>query len=230
MRLVVVSMSLALVLLALPLAGCANRGVVPVQTAGASENPAVGPAVRIVEIRDERAFQSSPSPTLTPSFSAHETDPAQRARAVGRKRTADRRPGAVVFLEADRTVQSIVRDAVGRALRSAGFRVLEPGMKDYAAATGLEISIEQLWMSGGERRLGRSRRAVVECEMRIRIAGPLPGLEVGPVVEAYREIARGGFTRSMWRQALEGALEELTEAAAGDLARVRRAMAFRTGA
>ncbi len=202
------------------LAGCANTGVIPTPQAGLTENPAVGVAVRIAEIIDEREFGETAGTRLVPTLTGDRSDPVRRSRAIGRMTLPSGLPGANVFLEPDRTVEMIVGDAISRALREAGFRVLRDGDNGFERAVPIQIAIEQLWLMKSP----PNASPYVRGEIRARLTGPLPGLEVGKVVESYGRIVRGGYTRGMWRQALTQALDGLTEAALEDFDRVRLAV------
>jgi hypothetical protein len=219
---------LLLVLLAAAAAasGCATPGIVPRPTAGTLENPTSAIAVRIAEVSDARVFQATASRSFTPSLSGDASDPARRARAVGRSTTTSGLPGANVLLAPELTVETLVEDAMGRALRAAGFRVVEAGDPEAGPPPALRVSIEQLWM----RETPRWRSAETEIEMRIRITAPLPGLEVGETVAVDQRVVRGGFTRSLWTRTLERGLDEWTRQAAERLSRVRKAAEARGGA
>jgi hypothetical protein len=216
-RLLLPAVELLLLTLAV---GCASTGVIPTQQAGSEANPPDGVPVRIEVVEDEREFQETAAARLVPSLSGDDQDTARRSRAVGRTNLSNGRPGANVFLEPDRTVESITREAVARALRGAGFRVVEEGAADYGAAIPVNVAIEQLWMMKSP----PSASPYTIADLRIRITSTLPGLETGQVVEAQSRVVRGGFTRSMWRQVLELGLDELTEAAQDEFDRVRLAL------
>ena len=202
------------------LLGCANPGVVPVQEVGTLENPATGVGVRIARVEDRRDFQDFAGRSLTPTLTDDDGDPVRRSRAVGRSTSLGGGAGANVFLAPDLSVETIVADAVARALRGAGFRVLEQGDPGYAGAVPLTLGVEQLWMM----RNLPAEPAYAEAEIRVRVSGPLPGLERGAIVSARKKVARGGWSRGMWRIALEKGLDELTEAAEVELDSVRASL------
>ncbi len=209
--LLAISIALALAL------ACASPGVVPVQQAGQLENPARGFAVRIERVSDDRDFQDFAGRSFTPTLANDDGDPVLRSRAVGRSTRAGGAPGANVFLAPPLSVETVVAEAAARSLRAAGFRVLESGDTGYESAAPLRLGIEQLWMMKNP----RTAPAFAACEIRVRVAGPVPGLVRGAVVEVRRKVARGGWSREMWRQALERGLEDWTKAAIVELASVR---------
>ena len=210
----------------LPLAGllcglalaCASPPVVPVQDAGATENPETGIAVKIASVEDRRDFQDFVGSGLTPTLT--DDDPAQRARAVGRDTTLMGSAGPNVLLAPDSSVEQIVSDAVARALRAAGFRVLVAGDPGFEQAPPLTLGIEQLWMMNDP----GMPIAWVDAEIRVRISGPLPGLEGGAVVSARKKLSRGGWALEMWQETLGKALDQLTEKAQVELETVRASL------
>ena len=203
------------------LAGCAGRtGVIPTPEAGLTENPAEGIAIRIGDIVDERRFGDFNGTRLVPTLTGDDTDPVRRSRAIGRSNTPNGTPGHNVFLEPDRTVQSTVADAVSRAFRSAGFRVLQKGDAGYERAIPVDIAIEQYWMMKSP----PSASPYVLGEIRARVIGQLPGLETGNVIESRGKVVRGGYSRGMWRQALDKALDDLTMQATEEFDHVRVAI------
>ncbi len=202
--------------LTLLLGACTSTGVLPMQKAGVLENPESGVAVRIAQIVDQRDFQDFAGRGFTPTLTGDFNDTDRRSRAIGRGTAQNGRPGPSIFLKPDLTVPGIVRDATIRALRSAGFRVLESGDPGYDQAIGLNLAIEQLWLMQSK----STEAPSTALELRIRITGPLPGLEVGVLVEGYKRVVRGGFSRAMWRQALEAGLDDFIEAADAELVRV----------
>ena len=187
--------------------GCASSpGVIPTPTAGLSENPTEGVAIQIVEIVDERQFGETAGSRLVPTLTGDRDDPGRRSRAIGRSNTPTGTPGPVIFLEPGLTIESTTRDALARAFRGAGFRVLGEGDAGLERAIPVEVGIEQYWMMKNP----PNASPFVLGEIRARVRGPLPGLETGQVIESRGKVVRGGYTRGMWRQALDKTLDDLT--------------------
>lgn len=218
-RLPLVAIVAGLAMLTAP--GCASRGIVVMASAGATENPPTGTAIHIAEVRDARVFQETPNRKSTPSLTEHAKESGGRARAVGRDTNAGGRPGANVMLAPEQSVEGLVGDAVGRALRGAGFRVVETGDAGFQKARALRVSIEELWMWETIPAMG----AVTNVRLRVLLTAPLPGLDAGESIEAEYKLVRGGFTYGMWRQTLEHGLDELTQHAQVRLAQIRAAIA-----
>ena len=143
-----------------------------------------------------------------------------RSRAIGRNVSSNGTAAANIFLEGPLTVESLVRDSVSRALRAEGFRVFRAGDPGAEKAIPITITIEQFWAM----RSPPASSPYVNFEVDARIAAPLPGLETGVLVEAGQKIVRGGYSRAMWRQAMEQGLDDLTEKAQGAFSRTRLAL------
>ncbi len=203
-------------LLALLTLACAGLSVVPVQEAGLTENPPAGPAVKIASTLDQRDFQDFSGRGLTPTLAGD--DPELRPRAVARGAGPGGGSGNVL-LSPDSSVEQIVAQAVGRALRAARFRVLTASDPGFAKAVPLTLGIEQLWMMNEP-----GAPAWVDAEIRVRISGPIPGLERGAVVEARKKLSRAGWTFGMWQEALGKALDELTRKSQVELEAVRASL------
>lgn len=198
------------------LAACANTGVVPVPEAGTLENPQSGVAVRITKVEDQRHFQDFDGRNLTPTLTGDASDPVRRSHVIGRGTARNGRPGPNIFVAPDLTIEGLVKDAAARAFRSAGFRVLGPEDPGFAHAIDVQLAIEKLWMMQSK----PTEAPSTELDLRIRMTGSLPGLEVGVLVEGRKRVVRGGFSRGMWRQALEAGLDEFIVAAEAELVRV----------
>ncbi len=203
-------------LLVAVLTACAGTAVKPGPSAGMVENPPSGIAVRIDRVEDMREFQSSDSRTLMPSLRGDGEDPARQSRVIGRGTTQAARPGANIFVVPDTTVEQIIEDATARALRQAGFRVIQKGEPGYEAAIGLEVDIEQMWMKQSL----PTESPSTEMEIKARVYSNLPGLEVGALVETHERVVRGGFSRGMWRQVLDLSLDRFIETASDEFTRV----------
>lgn len=198
------------------LTACTGTAVKPGPSAGVLDNPPSGIAVRIDRIEDKREFQETDIRTLTPSLTGDAQDPVRRSRAIGRGTTQSARPGANLFVVPETTVEQMMTDATSRALRQAGFRVIEKGEPGYDAAIGLEVIIEKLWMKQSL----PTESPSTEMEIGARIYGNLPGLEVGALVETHERVVRGGFSRRMWRQVLDQSLDQYIESASEEFIRV----------
>lgn len=209
----------ALLILALStLMGCTSAGIVPQLTSGRLDDPIEGFPVRIGEVRDLREFQASPSRTFVPSLAGDLDDRALRAKAVGRMVNSANWPAANVVLEPPATVESLVAEAGARALRSAGYRVLDPEDAGFDEATAIDFDIRRLWMIQNPATLPPRARVDIE----IRIVAPLLGFERGVDVAAARGVSAGGVDRALFRRALERGLDDWTEQAQAEFARTQR--------
>jgi hypothetical protein len=134
-------------------------------------NPAAGPAVKIVEVRDSRTFETAPRQPSIPSMHNAEDlkDPELVARAVARFRGAFGRGMDNIFLPPDQTMVQVVRDVLENGLREAGYRVMrpgEPGSKD-AVALKANVPVNWGWFVPG-------MKAHFYHRIRIDLVGPWP--------------------------------------------------------
>ena len=204
----------------LSITGCGSKGVVPALTVGSLENPVAGIPVRIEQVTDGRVFGNFAGRKLVPTMRGSDDNAAMRSRAIGRDVSSNGTAAANIFLEDSLTVESLVSDSVSRALRAEGFRVFRAGDPGAEKAIPITITIEQFWAM----RSPPYSSPYVNFEVDARIAAPLPGLEAGLLVEAGQKIVRGGYSRAMWRQAMEQGLDDLTEKAQRAFSRTRLAL------
>lgn len=128
------------------LGGCAtSRDVVTLQ-AKQVENPASGKAIKIVRVTDNRAFQIKPPVPSIPSLMDDDIgNKALTSRAVARKRNGFGQALGDVLLPEGQTVAGLTEDALTRAFRESGYRVLKPADAGYADATAVSAHIDQFW-------------------------------------------------------------------------------------
>lgn len=135
--------------LALALSACAlGRSVIDVAPPSASASALDAKAfAKIVEVRDSRKFEASPSDAGTPSLqSASEiNDKNITSRAVARKRGGFGMALGDVVLPEGQTVSGLVRGAAQKALQEKGYAVVDEGSPRYAAALPLSIDIVDFW-------------------------------------------------------------------------------------
>ena len=110
--------------------------------------PAGGRAVVIRSVRDERAFEDAPSDPSTPSlgFGGASQAPADiKARAFGRKRGGFGQAFGDLLLQPGQTVESVVRDNLGIALRLAGLQVLADPAAAPPDALRIDVHVKAFW-------------------------------------------------------------------------------------
>lgn len=196
---------IAVALLALG-SGCAtSRGELDIRVP-AMANPANGAPVKIVSVMDRRVFQISPPSADIPSLKDDDiTNKAITSRAVARKRNAYGKALGDILLPEGRTVEMLVKEALTRAFREAGYRVLEPGDADYETALPVSAEIEQFWswFTPGFWAI------TLEFEARVKISGPVAPFHQGEVVRGYARVKSGGATSSIWTEVIHQGLEDL---------------------
>ncbi|HYC55613.1 MAG TPA: flagellar biosynthesis protein [Candidatus Binatia bacterium] len=126
--------------------GCAtSRGVLDIRQPSLA-NPATGPAIKIVEVRDQRKFEVAPNQPSIPSLKDRDIgNKPLRSRAIARKRNTYGAALGDILLPEGRTVEQLTREALTAGLREGGIRVVEPGDVDYDSAVPFEADIEKFW-------------------------------------------------------------------------------------
>ena len=136
-------------------------------------NPASGQAVVLVKVKDARPFSADTSDITVPSMDRPQeiSDSAIKARTVGRFfRAWNNTDLTDVVLPEGQSVETLVSDAVGNALRSKGYRVEPSG----SAGIGVEVEITKFWMFSRLQAFGPS-----ECNSTVEIVLKSPVTESG---------------------------------------------------
>lgn len=124
----------------------ASRSVVEIQEPAKIENPATGPAVKIVSVEDKRQFEIDPSTPDIPSLSNDEIDDVTfTSRAYARKRNGYGMAMGDVLLPEGKTVADAVNKAISNGFKQAGYRVLEPGDAEYDSADAVDADLIKFW-------------------------------------------------------------------------------------
>lgn len=188
------------------LAGCAtSRGVVAPPTFE-SANPETGVAVKLVRVTDARKFELAPPDPSTPSLKDAEIgNSAITTRAIARKRNTYGKALGDILLEEGDSVPQLVTDVIEKALREAGYRVLEAGEAGFEAAAPLEADIEKLWMwfSPGFWAIH------MEFDGLIRVKGAIAPFEDGEEFKGYVRVGAQAATENQWMKTLQQGLDDL---------------------
>ena len=192
------------------LAGCAaGRTVVPAGIDPGS-NPAQGAAVRLDGVEDARVFSASPPSPEMPSLmnAAEIQDPSITRRAIARKRGGFGNALGDVLLPEGQSVSQLVGDAVSRALRDSGYRVVAPGDPDYARAAAVHVRIEKFWawFTPGFASVG------LEFQGALHLKGDLPPLREGRTATAEVEDRMQAVFESDWQAVVNKGLQRLVDA------------------
>jgi len=104
-------------------------------------------SVKLVAVDDARIFVDRPRDPSTPSLQ-HPEDNANKdelAHTVGRQRHLYGAAGRNISLGKEETVTGLMRATVQKALEAKGYRLVEDGAPQDAAARLLSVSITQFW-------------------------------------------------------------------------------------
>ncbi|MEJ2061431.1 MAG: flagellar biosynthesis protein [Gammaproteobacteria bacterium] len=201
--------ALALLFALAALNGCATgRDVVSMQ-AEEGANPATGPAVKIVSVQDQREFQANPSHPSTPSLMNPDDirNPAITARAFARKRGGYGKALGDVLLPEGQTVAQLTQQAITRAFRDAGYRVLGPNDPGYGAAAPINARISRFWAW-----FQPGFWAVkVHFQSLVNIQGPVRGFTDGADVAGNSENSYQFVTSSDWADTVQKGLKDLEQ-------------------
>ena len=129
------------------LAGCAtNRGLVslPIPTSD-SAAPSNGKQIYIRSVTDKRVFEEAPKSPDIPSLDPSEPQSEQiKLRAVARKRNTFGKGLGDIILNEGQTVETVIHDALRRALMENGYTVVEKN--DNAKSSQiLDVEINKFW-------------------------------------------------------------------------------------
>jgi len=161
-----------------------------------------GRTVVIRSVRDERVFEQSPRDPSTPSLGGEGAGAASadvKSRAIARKRNAYGGAMGDVLLQPGRTVESVVRENLGAALRKNGFDVRE------AAAAGaspivIDVHIRKFWAWFTPGFWAITLRANIRTEL--AISGSSPALDISVQAEQSGMVAGD----DAWIEVIEKAL------------------------
>jgi hypothetical protein len=190
--------------------GCVtNRGIADVRISE-PQNPASGPAVTFIRVTDKRIFEKAPRVASVPSVKGGEIgDKAITSRAIARKRGGTGMAMGDILLPEGRTVEDVVREALTKSFRDAGYRVMDgaPGSNDEVVP--IEADIEQFWswVTPGVWVFS------LEFEAKVRIKGDIPPFKNGETVRGYVRI----HTQSPGTRALVKAINKGMDAFIAEL-------------
>ena len=198
-----------LIVIATLATGCAtSRGVLDIRPQSIPENPTQGRALVIANVVDNRHFELKPESPDIPSLKGGEIDDdAITARAIARKRNSYGKGLGDILLPEGRTVHMVVTEYLTRALREAGYRVVDKGTPEAAAATALDVSIDELWgwMTPGMWVIS------VECRSAVTITPNPAGLDQPMNVGGYGILKSAAAPSGLWEGVLRKSLSNLMD-------------------
>jgi len=144
--------ALGVLLLAAALGACATtrseiKIASPVAQGSATTASQTGRVVVIAAVFDERVFEDKPRDPSAPSLGfggAAQASSDVKARAIGRKRGGLGLALGDVLLDEGQTVEGLVRENLGAALKQAGFQVLTAADAGTSPLI-LDVHIRKLW-------------------------------------------------------------------------------------
>jgi len=196
--------------LVLVLAGCATgRDIVDVRVPNMPQNPAAGNIVTFARVTDGRTFELKPTTHSTPSLKNKKEigDKSVTVRAIARKSNSWGSEIGDIVLPEGRSVEVLVEEALVRAFRESGYRVVAKDDPDCAKAIPVEVDIEKFWtwFNPGFWTIR------LEFESRVKLKGNLPALEKGAFIFADAGHNAGGATQSAWVETWRRGLEALVQ-------------------
>tara|TARA_R100000005_G_scaffold96677_1_gene85929 strand:- start:4921 stop:5577 length:657 start_codon:yes stop_codon:yes gene_type:complete len=201
------------------LSACAlDRSTVSIDAPENISNPVNGVEVKLVSVIDGRMFEFKPATPDIPSLSEDEIIDADiKARAFARKRNSYGQALGDVILPEDETVADIMKNALTRAFREAGYRVLEQGDSAYETAIPVDARIRQFWswIEWGFWELGLRNRAEVYLEAK---TGPLNG---GMTVMNERVSKQAAVFESDWQQSATLGMQEISAKVSAELRKLQ---------
>jgi len=175
--------------------GCAtSRGILDVRV-NLPQDPSSGKVVSIVRVTDHRQFEEAPRDASIPSLKGKEIgDPSITSRAIGRKRNAYGKALGDILLPEGRTVEDLVREALTRSFREAGYRVIDNPASSKEKATPVEADIEQFWswLTPGFWSLS------LQFEAKVRIKGNVGPFKTGQTVSGHVELHSQAASTGAW--------------------------------
>lgn len=186
--------------------GCAtNRGILDVRV-NAPANPAGPRAVAIVRVTDCRVFEAAPRSASVPSLKGREIgDKAITARAIARKRNGYGQAIGDILLPPGRTVEDVVREALVKAFRESGYRVIDAAAvpTEPGGAVPIEADITQFWTWVTPGFWAMS----LEFEAQVKVTGDLPSCREGETVRGYVELHTQAAGTKAWRNTIDKGIE-----------------------
>lgn len=188
--------------------GCAtNRGALDI-TVNSTSNPTSDRVVRIVRVTDKRLFELDPRKPSTPSLKGGEiNDKSITLRAIARKRNGFGMAIGDILLPENRSVEDVVREALTKAFREAGYAVIDGAAGPNNNAIPIEADIEQMWswFTPGFWVIS------VEFEAKVHIKGDVPSFKEGETIRGYTILHGMGAGTRAWRSVMEKGIEQFTD-------------------
>lgn len=188
--------------------GCAtSRGEIDVEVPY-TPNPEASEAVKLVEVSDKRVFEIKPKKPYIPSLQNDEIDdPSITTRAIARKRNTYGMGLGDILLPEGRTVAQVVEEALVKALRESGYRVVSQGQAGYETALPLSADINQFWawFNPGFWQITVSHKS------EILLKGDWPVTDDNRTVEGNAKLHAMAAASQQWREVINNGIDDLIE-------------------
>jgi hypothetical protein len=180
-----------------------NRGIMNVRV-NVPRDPSAGTVVTIVRVTDQRHFEAAPRDASIPSLQGNEiTDKALTSRAIARKRGGTGKALGDILLPQGRTVEDLVKEALTRSFRDAGYRVIDQAAASKEKAIPLEADIEQFWSWCTPGFWIFS----LQFEARVKIKGNVSVFKNGEMVRGYVRVHAPGVSNRTWMHTINKGID-----------------------
>jgi len=150
-------------------------------------NPTSGAPVKIAQVNDRRAFPVNPR-TI-----------AREGNVFGKAASGD------ILLPEGQTVPQLVGDALTRAFRESGYRVLLPGDSGYEEASAITADVDQFWTWFTP----SWWTIMVEFRADVRIQGEIGPFQNGGSIQGSARESGMVATSDMWNSVMDQGVEDL---------------------
>lgn len=188
--------------------GCAtSRGILDVKS-DTGVNPLTGQAVKITSVVDNRIFELNPSTASIPSLKGGEiNDKTISSRAIARKRNSYGKALGDILLPEGRTVAMLAQEAVTRAFRESGYRVLVKGDAGYDKVADVKVDIHKFWawMSPGFWTIA------LEFETEMTVNAASTNLKTGKKIKGYIRNKSAAAGSGTWLETVNKGLNNFVQ-------------------
>jgi hypothetical protein len=172
------------------------------------DNSASGQAVKIVRVTDQRQFEKAPKVASIPSLKGGEiNNEAITLRAIARKRNSFGKAMGDILLPEGRTVEDLVKEALTKSFRQAGYRVLDHTAPNADTATPVEADIEQFWSWFTPGFWAVS----LEFEANVNVKGDIQPFDEGEAVRGYVKLHSQAAGSRAWMNTLNKGIDAFVQ-------------------
>lgn len=155
----------AAALFALTVSGCSTSNESldlsnPVRVVDQESN---GPSVCVSDVTDSRVFIGDGSKVDTPSGSVLSEE--YTSRAYARLKTAVGEPAGGLLLPKDKTVASLVKETIEKALSDSGYNVIENAAAEDQNVINVAISVKKFWAWPELGNINTSIKSAIELDV-----------------------------------------------------------------